>query len=55
MPILSDNFSGTATACRYLIERDTTIGIINGNSRYTTNNERWRGCAQFCGGRAIPK
>lgn len=43
--ILSDNFSGTYTACRYLIERGhKSIGIINGNSRYTTNNERWRGC-----------
>lgn len=43
--ILSDNFSGTYNACRYLIERGhKTIGIINGNSRYTTNNERYRGC-----------
>ncbi|MCB8699425.1 hypothetical protein LJD67_09235, partial [Streptococcus mitis] len=32
--ILSDNFSGTYTACRYLIERGhKSIGIINGNSR----------------------
>lgn len=43
--ILSDNFSGTYNACRYLIERGhKTIGIINGDSRYTTSNERCRGC-----------
>lgn len=43
--ILSDNFSGTYAACRYLIERGhKSIGIINGDSRYTTSKERHRGC-----------
>lgn len=43
--ILSDNFCGTYNACRYLIERGhRTIGIINGDSRYTTSIERRRGC-----------
>lgn len=43
--ILSDNFSGTYEACSYLIERGhTSIGILSGNSAYTTSKERYRGC-----------
>lgn len=43
--ILSDNFCGTYNACRYLIQKGhKNIGIINGNSQYTTNMERYRGC-----------
>lgn len=44
--ILSDNFTGTYEACRYLIRLGhTSIGILNGDRRYITNKERFRGCA----------
>ena len=44
--ILSDNFSGTYTACRISLNGDTnTIGIINGNSRYTDQRTRAGGAA----------
>lgn len=43
--ILSDNFTGTYEACRYLIEcGHKSIGILNGDRRYITNKERYRGC-----------
>lgn len=43
--ILSDNFCGTYSACRYLIEHGhKSIGILSGDSAYTTDRERYRGC-----------
>lgn len=43
--LLSDNFTGTYEACRYLIERGhKRIGVINGITSYISNMERLRGC-----------